>query len=68
MTAWDGIGLVAALEKKGIPAVIVGKTTAGNDRILFNEEERRFLEPPKTDQIYKLTEKALEQERNEDKK
>lgn len=62
MTAWDGIGLVAALEKKGIPAVIVGKTTAGNDRILFNEEERRFLEPPKTDQM-----KALEQERNEDK-
>lgn len=54
MTAWDGIGLVAALEKKGIPAVIVGKTTAGNDRILFNEEERRFLEPPKPDQIYKL--------------
>ena len=53
MTAWDGIGLVSALEKKGIPAVIVGKTTAGNDRILFNEEERRFLEPPKTDQMYK---------------
>lgn len=57
MTAWDGVGLVAALEKKGIPAVIVGKTTAGNDRILFNEEERRFLEPPKTDQILQVKRK-----------
>lgn len=54
MTAVDGNGLVAALEKESIPAVVVGKTTAGNDRVLYNEEERRFLEPPKTDQLYKL--------------
>ena len=54
MTAEDGNSLVMALGKKGIPAVVVGKTTAGNDRVLFNEEERRFLEPPKTDQLYKL--------------
>ncbi|MCI8772480.1 MAG: hydrogenase maturation factor [Lachnospiraceae bacterium] len=55
MTTEDGNGLAAALEREGIPAVVVGKTTAGNDRVLFNEEERRFLEPPKTDQFYKLT-------------
>lgn len=54
MTSEDGNGLVMALEKEGIPATVVGKTTAGNDRVLFNEEERRFLEPPKTDQLYKL--------------
>lgn len=54
MTTEDGTGLTAALHKEGIPAVIVGKTTAGNDRVLFNEEEKRFLEPPKADQIYKL--------------
>lgn len=54
MTSEDGNGLVMALEKEGIPAVIVGKTTGGNDRVLFSEEERRFLEPPKTDQLYKL--------------
>lgn len=58
MTAEDGIGLVAALEKEGIPAVVVGKTTAGNDRVLYNEEERRFLEPPKTDQIYQFIKKC----------
>lgn len=54
MTADDGIGLVSALRKEGVPAVIVGKTTSGNDRVLFNEEEKRFLELPKADQIYKL--------------
>lgn len=54
MTAEDGNGLVAALEKEGIPAVVVGKTTGGNDRVLYNEEERRFLEPPKTDALYKI--------------
>ncbi len=54
MTAEDGNGLVLALEKEDIPAVVVGKTTAGNDRVLLNEEERRYLEPPKTDQIYQL--------------
>ena len=54
MTAEDGTALVRTLEKEDIPAVIVGKTTAGNDRVLFNEDERRFLEPPKMDQIYKI--------------
>ncbi len=53
MTAEDGNGLAAALEREGIPAVVVGKTTDGNDRVLYNEEERRFLEPPKTDALYK---------------
>lgn len=53
MTAEDGTVLVSALEKEGIPAIIVGKTTAGNDRVLYNGEEKRFLEPPKSDQIYK---------------
>lgn len=51
MTAGDGTALVTALEKEDIPAIIVGKTTAGNDRVLYNGEEKRFLEPPKPDQI-----------------
>lgn len=54
MAAADGAGLVAALQKESIPAVIVGRTTAGNDRVLFNEGEKRFLEPPKADQIYNI--------------
>lgn len=54
MTTGDGNGLVAALQKENIPAVVVGKTTDSNDRVLFNGEEKRFLEPPKTDALYKI--------------
>ncbi len=54
MTSEDGNALVAALKREGIPAVAVGKTTDGNDRLLLNGEERRFLEPPKTDELYKI--------------
>ena len=52
MVTQDGNGLVGELQRSQIPAVIIGRTTAGNDRILFNEEERRFLDMPKMDQIY----------------
>lgn len=54
MSAADGNNLVRELEKAGIHAVVVGKATEGNDRVLLNEEERRFLEPPKTDELYKV--------------
>ena len=52
MTAEDGSALVAALERENIPAVVVGRTTAGNDRVIYNEDEKRYLDRPKTDQIY----------------
>lgn len=54
MAAEDGNGLVHRLEQAGIPAVIVGKATAGNDRVILNGEERRFLELPQTDEIHKI--------------
>ena len=44
------------LEKEGIPATIIGKATEGNDRVLLNEDEKRFLEPPKTDELYEVME------------
>ena len=34
MAAEDGNLLVRELEKAGIPATIIGKATAGNDRVL----------------------------------
>ena len=52
MVTEDGNGLVTALAREEIPAVIVGRTTDSNDRILYNEEEKRYLDMPKTDQIY----------------
>lgn len=54
MAAEDGNKLVRELEKAGIPAAVIGKATEGNDRVLLNEDERRFLEPPKTDELYKV--------------
>lgn len=54
MAANDGNQLVLDLKKAGIPACVIGKATDGNDRVLLNGEERRFLEPPKTDELYKV--------------
>ena len=50
----DGNGLVMELEKEGIPAVIIGKATDSNDRVLINEDERRFLETTQTDELYQI--------------
>lgn len=50
----DGNGLVMELEKADIPATIIGKATDSNDRVLINEDERRFLETTQTDELYQL--------------
>ncbi|MCI9674662.1 MAG: hydrogenase maturation factor [Lachnospiraceae bacterium] len=52
MTCEDGSALVSALRAEGIAAVTVGKVTDSNDRILVNEDEVRYLDRPKVDQIY----------------
>lgn len=52
MATEDGNRLVHDLAQAGIHAVVVGKATDGNDRVIVNDGERRFLEPPKTDEIY----------------
>ncbi len=52
MVTDDGHELVRMLQKEKIHSVVVGKITGGNDRVIINEEERRFLEPPKTDDLY----------------
>lgn len=54
MAAADGNTIVRELEKSGIHAVVTGKATEGNDRVLYAAEERRFLEPPKADELYKI--------------
>lgn len=53
MASSDGNRLVMELQKAGIAAAVLGKATLGNDRILTNGEERRFLEPPKVDELYR---------------
>lgn len=50
----DGEGLTAAFNAADIRAEIIGRTTAGADRVIINDGERRYLEPPKSDEISKL--------------
>nr|WP_330398484.1 AIR synthase family protein [Anaerocolumna aminovalerica] len=47
--------LVDELKKQGIFAAVIGRITEGRNRIVMNEDEKRFLEPPKSDELYKVT-------------
>jgi hydrogenase maturation factor len=55
MASSDGNALVRAIERAGGSAVIIGKATDGNDRVLRNGEECRFLETTQTDELWKLS-------------
>jgi hydrogenase maturation factor len=46
--------LVDALNKNKIPVAVIGRIMAGNDRVVLNDEEKRFLAPPKSDELYKV--------------
>ncbi|MBE5869003.1 MAG: hydrogenase maturation factor [Lachnospiraceae bacterium] len=54
MVTDDGNGLVRALEQAGIAATVAGKITDRRDRIIVNEEETRFLDRPKEEEIHKV--------------
>lgn len=56
----DADGMIVKLAAQGIPAAVIGKMTDGNDRVLINEDERRFLEPNRVEEY----EKARKTERN----
>ncbi|MDF2587490.1 MAG: Hydrogenase maturation factor [Anaerocolumna sp.] len=46
--------LVDELKKVGIHAAVIGRITDNNERIVLNEDEKRFLAPPKSDELYKV--------------
>lgn len=54
MAANNGSNLVWELNKLGIEASVIGRITDGNDRIIRNQEETRYLDLPQTDEIYKI--------------
>ena len=56
MTADHGYALVQSLQREGLEAAVIGKTTDSNDRLIVNEEEKRFLTPAKMDELYKILE------------
>lgn len=54
IAAPNGLDVVRSLERAQINAAVIGKITAGNDRVLINGDDRRYLEPPKSDELYKI--------------
>ena len=54
MVTDNGHDLVRALEQNQVPASIIGKTTEGNDRVVTNDEEKRYLEPSRSEELYKV--------------
>ena len=46
--------LVDKLHDAGIVAAAIGYITWSNKRIIKNGKERRFLEPPRKDELYKV--------------
>lgn len=54
MTFKCGCDIVDVLQRQGIPAVIIGKMVSGNDKLIQNVEETRFLETPKMDELYRF--------------
>lgn len=57
MVTDNGQALTDALAREGIPAAVIGRTTAGKDRVIYNEDEKRYLDKPKADQIYALAQR-----------
>lgn len=54
IAAYDGNSVVREIERNNGMAVIVGKTTDSNDRVLLQGDDRRFIEMAQTDEIYKV--------------
>ena len=50
----DGYRMVHELEKKGIPAAVIGVATHSNDRVILSYGEQRFLEKRYTDALTQL--------------
>ena len=50
----NGYRLIHELQKMEIPAAIIGVTTNGNDRVVVNGEEKRFLEKRYQDALLQI--------------
>lgn len=49
-----GEELVDTLAKEGVPAVIIGHLTDGNDRVIYSGGEMRYLDKPAADEMTKI--------------
>ena len=46
--------VIRQMAELGLNAAVIGHTTGMNDRIITNEDDNRYLTPPKGDDIYKI--------------
>ena len=46
--------IVNIMKQNGIEAAVIGKITDGNNRIIHNTEEDRYLGLPEQDEIYRF--------------
>ena len=51
MVCEDGDGLCEKLVNEGVEARIIGKLTDNNDKVIVKNEDRRFIEPPRRDEL-----------------
>lgn len=58
MGAPNGVALCRRLQEQGVPCRIVGRTTAGNDRVLLNEDETRYVTPAVWDYVWRRDEET----------
>lgn len=49
-----GYDLVREYERTGRKAAVIGKVTEGNDRVVFYDKKKRFLEPPGQNELDKI--------------
>ena len=54
MTCENGCDIVNIMNQNGIEAAVIGKITDGNNRIIHNTEEDRYLGLPEQDEIYRF--------------
>lgn len=54
MVSENGEKLAGDLQNEGIYAKIVGKLRDDNDKVILKGEEKRYIEPPRGDEVYLL--------------
>lgn len=52
----NGKELVDLLVKNGIQAKVIGRSTATKERVIFNQEEKRYIDRPAQDELLKIYE------------
>ena len=55
MVAENGKKLVEVLQGEGISASVIGRTNGGNDKVVINRDETRYLTMPAADEIFKIS-------------